>query len=253
MEAALLGGQQLAKGAGAELHLLYVMQTDALHFQQARSEVERQALELGAVAEIVSLAPGDLFYVSRPIIRQLSGLAQALPCVASRGRHGLTASVLGSVTADLLVHGEGPILVFGPHAAAPDRFTRVVACTDGSHLAEKVLPAASGLARDVGVPLWIVEVQEPDGSPPADTIEASTVEALAACARVDGLDVEWEVLHGARPAPAIVEFAQQEPGTIIAMATHGRGAAEALLGSVAQDVIRRSTSPVLLLHPGRDL
>jgi nucleotide-binding universal stress UspA family protein len=53
------------------------------------------------------------------------------------------------------------------------------------------------------------------------------------------------------PAAEIVEFAQQGDYDLIVMSTHGRtGIAHALLGSVAERVVRRSLVPVLTIRPG---
>ena len=52
------------------------------------------------------------------------------------------------------------------------------------------------------------------------------------------------------PAAEIVEFAQQGGFDLIVMSTHGRtGIAHALLGSVAERVVRRSPVPVLTIRP----
>jgi nucleotide-binding universal stress UspA family protein len=53
------------------------------------------------------------------------------------------------------------------------------------------------------------------------------------------------------PAAEIVEFAQHGAYDLIVMSTHGRtGIAHALLGSVAERVVRRSPVPVLTIRPG---
>jgi nucleotide-binding universal stress UspA family protein len=63
-------------------------------------------------------------------------------------------------------------------------------------------------------------------------------------------DVDLVVLQG-DPAQTIVHRADQDDALLIAMATHGRtGPARTALGSVAGDVIRRSTVPVLVVRHG---
>jgi nucleotide-binding universal stress UspA family protein len=52
------------------------------------------------------------------------------------------------------------------------------------------------------------------------------------------------------PARAIIRKAKQEQPAVIVMATHGRtGLAHALLGSIAERVVRSGVAPVLLVHP----
>ena len=50
---------------------------------------------------------------------------------------------------------------------------------------------------------------------------------------------------------AIVRYAQREPIDLIVMGTHGRGAmAHLLIGSVAENVVRKAPCPVLTVrHP----
>ncbi|HEY0601696.1 MAG TPA: universal stress protein [Herpetosiphonaceae bacterium] len=80
-------------------------------------------------------------------------------------------------------------------------------------------------------------------------------------------ELEAELLHSARglvdagfsvqpvvqfgePAAEIVAYAARTPVDLIVMATHGRtGIRRLLLGSVAEQVLRTSPVPVLLVHP----
>lgn len=58
--------------------------------------------------------------------------------------------------------------------------------------------------------------------------------------------VEVNVVQG-QPARAIVAFCK--PGDLLVMASHGRGGVlRFFLGSVAENVVRRATVPVLLVH-----
>jgi len=53
------------------------------------------------------------------------------------------------------------------------------------------------------------------------------------------------------PAAEILDFAKQGGFDLIVLSTHGRtGLAHALLGSVAERVVRRATIPVLTIRPG---
>jgi nucleotide-binding universal stress UspA family protein len=54
-------------------------------------------------------------------------------------------------------------------------------------------------------------------------------------------------------ADVIVEHARKARASLIVMGTHGRrGFARALLGSVAEQVLRTSTTPVLVIHGTRE-
>jgi nucleotide-binding universal stress UspA family protein len=64
-----------------------------------------------------------------------------------------------------------------------------------------------------------------------------------------GLDCDLSVVEGGA-ADAILDRAQQEPDSVIIMATHGRGGLGRVLhGSVAAEVLRRCQVPLLLIRP----
>lgn len=251
MAATVRGAQLLARTAGAQLHLLYVAQTDSPHYVSVWHDIEIDALRLDAKSAMISLAPEDKWHIAQPLARYLSDLPNALACISAHGRHAVNRALLGSVTSELLAETSQPTLVFGPHAVYPDKITRVVACTDGSDLSEEIMPAAAGLARELGVPLWLVEVADTSALPSnSDLVESTTVEGLSVRLGDVGVFASWDVLHGPKPSASIVDFARDAPGTVIALATHGRGAlADAVLGGVAQGVVRDSTGPVLLMRP----
>ena len=70
-----------------------------------------------------------------------------------------------------------------------------------------------------------------------------------ACLRDAGFEVALEVRFG-NPADEILSRIAEGGFALVAMATHGRsGLQRALLGSVAEQVVRRSSTPVLLTRP----
>jgi nucleotide-binding universal stress UspA family protein len=63
-----------------------------------------------------------------------------------------------------------------------------------------------------------------------------------------GLEVHTLVREGADPAAVILEQAKKANADLVVMGAHGRGALYgALLGDVAQDVVRQAPCPVLLV------
>jgi nucleotide-binding universal stress UspA family protein len=119
---------------------------------------------------------------------------------------------------------------------------------DGSPLAEQALPYATALARalDARVTLldaWWPVIPEADGP---------HLEAVAARLRADGVAAETYVCHLPSLGEAgkvICETAVGLEGSLIAMATHGRGGlARVVMGSVATDMLRRAQVPVLLVR-----
>jgi nucleotide-binding universal stress UspA family protein len=58
------------------------------------------------------------------------------------------------------------------------------------------------------------------------------------------------VVEGTDVAEVIADSAQDRGASVIAMATHGRGAlASLVMGSVATAVLQRATTPVLMVRP----
>lgn len=63
------------------------------------------------------------------------------------------------------------------------------------------------------------------------------------------LDIEYHWAHGS-PAAEIVRFAKGNDADLIVMGTHGRGVTSHLLmGSVAENVVRKAPCAVLTVHP----
>lgn len=129
---------------------------------------------------------------------------------------------------------------------------------DGSELAEAALPRAAELARESGAKLLLVRAAQAHVFPGVDPTEAQVhvveeaeqyLAGVAARLRADGVaDVETSVWYGP-PALSIVEAARLRRADLIVMTTHGRsGLGRLILGSVAESVLRGTTTPILLLR-----
>ena len=147
------------------------------------------------------------------------------------------------------------------HRREAEMYKRILAPLDGSGMAEQALPYVRFLAKDLqakvellritgGVPLEILNNQELH---PQDILDALRTEANdylnETRKRLDniGLAVSLSVRDGS-PAQEIVEAAEQEPDTIIAMTTHGRsGMARWVMGSVADKALHATDCPFLLI------
>jgi nucleotide-binding universal stress UspA family protein len=154
-------------------------------------------------------------------------------------------------------------------------FKKILVCLDGSTLAEQILPYATEQARRFDSELVLFRAfSEPSaislalpGMPgvPIDTgrvekhlmedeREAETyLKSLADKLQVETrLMVSYDKMLGSA-GPAIVEYCETQEIELIAIATHGRsGLGRAVLGSVADHVIRRSGMPILLVRPTGD-
>lgn len=138
------------------------------------------------------------------------------------------------------------------------KVARVLVPLDGSRLAETALPAAADLVKNnPGAILILLRAAEAT-TLGADPTEAqvtvvreaeSYLEATASRLAMDGMvGVKTSVWYGP-PAPAIVEAAQAHRADLIVMSSHGRsGLGRLILGSVAESVLRGTTTPILLLR-----
>ena len=160
-------------------------------------------------------------------------------------------------------------------------YEHILVALDGSANAEHVLPYVQALASKFGSRVTLLRATTPDVDliPPGtagmpvgdltaygrvppelayDQIElimgaeakeaAVYLTSVAERMRADGLDVQIDYPND-HATDAIIDRANALGADLIAMTTHGRsGLARALLGSVADEVVRRSRCPVLLVR-----
>lgn len=141
---------------------------------------------------------------------------------------------------------------------------KILVATDFSAAAEAALDYALGLAAALGATVYVVHAYQlplglvafPPGVPVpsadiASRIVDSAHEDLAACvAKRKGTNVELvPMLEHADPREAVLIAAKKVSADLVIMGTHGRrGIARALIGSVAEAVVRASPVPVMTLH-----
>ena len=139
-------------------------------------------------------------------------------------------------------------------------YRRLLVPLDGSRLAETVLVVIERLAAVYKATVVLLHVIE-RGAPATvhgerhlrTAAEAQTyLEGLAARLSAGGIAVEThahDVPEG-DVARSIVAHAEEGGADLIALCTHGGGGLRGLLvGSIAQQVLRRGTAPVLLTRP----
>ena len=144
-------------------------------------------------------------------------------------------------------------------------YTRIIVPLDGSKVAESALSEAEKLATLTGVELVLVRVVDYskrdrfgdfgllyEYEAMAEALEEERELATAYLHEVsgrvagEGYSVSTELVGGVA-AKAIIGLAK--PGDLIVMATHGRtGMRRWFIGSVAEEVVRHATVPVLLVR-----
>ena len=141
---------------------------------------------------------------------------------------------------------------------------------DGSKLAEAVLPHVENLAvrmhaevffmQSLDIPIRVVAAQS--DALPGNVLTTTEVHleqarksaeeylsGLAAAWQAKDIDASWEIVEG-KASTRIIDAARTHKAAIIAMSTHGRsGLGQLVFGSVANEVLRESGIPVLLVRP----
>lgn len=194
--------------------------------------------------------------------------------MATHGRGGFDRLWLGSVADRVVRHAGVPVLLVSAHGGqeieqpewTADVRTVIIAL-DGSPLSESALAPATALGEAFGADYILFRAVPPAGSPmlpppyPAgawmvEQHELGRAEARRALAdaaagmREAGFDVTEVVEDESEPARALLRLAAATPGSVIALATHGRGGLRRrLLGSVTDKVVRASPRPVLAVRP----
>lgn len=274
----------LADQAGAEIRLAMVnepinlppgvwaeafLATHAKYLEAITESVESRRSSEGAVSSV--LLEGE---VASTLCDEATISEADLVVMSTHGHGGLTRLWLGSVADALLRDSPVPILLVRPLEEAetapseppPVVMERIVVALDGSAFAEAALEPALELARLFGASVTLLKaVSYPVliSSYLPDTVQHNEAfirqaeeEALeyldGVRARYGDLSVPLsaEVLVSPRPAAGVLEHVQEAGDDLIAMASHARhGLARAVIGSIADKVVRGSHTPVLIVHP----
>ncbi len=142
-------------------------------------------------------------------------------------------------------------------------YTHFLIAIDGSELAQAALWQGVALAKKLAAKVTIVNVTEPwTGLMGGDVMVSFPVEEYERVtskqasemlanahniASAAGLKSERVHIKDSYPADGILETAERHDCDLIVMASHGRrGVSRMLLGSQANNVVTRSTIPVLI-------
>jgi nucleotide-binding universal stress UspA family protein len=253
-ESAAHAAAALARRAGVPLTLFAVKYRESDREELAK-ELEglvatlRRDVVVDLIIEVVGPVMTVGTYVADSILDE-ADVDGALVCIASHGRSGLGAALLGSTTEEVLHKSPRPVLVFGPkYDARPWREDgMVVACVDGSPFSEQALPVAGEWSATFGVQLWLVQVAAPQMGPGGvsrgDFNETAYLQHLAHRSP----HADFDVLHSHHPAQELADLTHRWPINVMVMATHGRsGWSRLTLGSVAMNVVHHGTCPILLV------
>lgn len=176
------------------------------------------------------------------VLREAQDRRVGLVAFTAYGRGGEAPWAFGAV-AQKLVRGCAQPLFVARALEEPPRFERVLVPLDGSVGSEAVLPRAFFLARAFGASVRLLYVARPGEAAGRSRMEARFGEVAR---WRPGVKVEGIVEEG-EPARRILERAEEEPRSVIAMGSHGRtGFSRWTFGSVSEKVLQAARAPIFL-------
>jgi nucleotide-binding universal stress UspA family protein len=288
-ELALPLAEGIAQATGASLHLAHVhvphppeallASTQFMYEgidmdEYDRRDREREQTYLATLAQRVtreSSAPVDTALLEGEVPATLEKYARQVDAdavvISTHSRTGVRRVWMGSVAEALIRAGDLPILAVhaeeGDPVGPPLSIGNILIPLDGSELAEAIIAPAVELGLAFGSRITLLQVVSSrfpasNGLVPAlpthwtEALQAGEdyLEKVARRIRVRGLRVEPIVMAHPRPSQAIRDVVDEFRVDLVAMATHGyTGVKRALFGSVAEDVLRHCTIPLLVRRP----
>lgn len=280
--------ERLARATGASLHLAHVhvphppdhfLSNTQFHYEgldMEEYEAHHRGQEEAYLTEVEGRFTGQVpvdsalleGFVAEQIAQYAAAVKADLVLITTHGHTGVSRMWLGSVADALIRCTSLPLLVIHPslghHVPAEVlTFAHIMVTLDGSELSARILPAAADLALATGATLTLVHVVSsaavlgtrifpllPDDVAPAMEKAREYLEGRAETLRARGLTVRTHVEEHEAPGRAIAAIADKLDADMIALATHGYGGLKrALLGSVADKVLRSSPLPLLVQRP----
>ena len=228
--------------------------------EAARHQLDDRASMFGDVVDIDTRIV-DASDPAEVLLAIAAAEPDAMLCMSTRGKGGLRATVLGSVSTQVVCRSTQPLVLVGPGCRTtllPAERGRLLVCSDGSALSDSIIPTVATWSDRLRLEPWLAEVVGPDENvePPGESPRNREVEAanerldvLATRLHTPNSLARVKVLHGG-PGRTIPWFAERLPAALIALATHGRsGLTRIAMGSVATEVVRHAPCPVLITRP----
>jgi len=129
---------------------------------------------------------------------------------------------------------------------------KILAPTDCSELSARGVGYAMLLAQDLGAELVLMNVVAPDESNYVSTGEIQEHKRMLddfLAEKVGGANTSVrKIVEPGSPASTVIYWAKNESPDLIVMSSHGRsGLSRVLMGSVTEQILRRSPCPVVVV------
>ncbi len=261
-EAAIPVGAEVARRAGAVLHLLFVRAPEPLatlpgEVGLLRAQAEHGYL-LSTARALPQLAPACITASlpegepTRAFIDYARAADGDLVVLASHGRGALGRAWIGHFAERLLPLLPLPLLVVRPGVRPPAAgpFRNIAVLLDGSERAEAVLDPVTRLGALFGARYALLRLW--GGHPRDSALAREYLEEVAQVLRGRGLPAATLVLRGHDVAASASAFAWSAGADLVALATHGHEPdTPDARGGVADGLLRLGGAPLLSLRaPG---
>jgi nucleotide-binding universal stress UspA family protein len=251
----------IARITGGELNIVRVIDDDAesAELDAAIRQLASLSAEMGSVGLPLhtNVVRGD---VVGQLLREIDRVNADAVLMTTHGRGGLKRALMGSVTEKMLEHSNVPVIALRSGGKAVDTIHTVVVPIDDSLGSALALSAAKLLAGPASAHIELLHVVpplvrylrgryiHPEWEEETRARAEANMELLASSLRHIGFDAHGRAVIG-QVAPSIVATANEVRADLIVMTTSGyTGPVRAILGSVADEVLRTAEVPVLLLH-----
>ena len=233
---------------------VYLMQGTIADSQRALETAVEEARAAGAKRVSGRLLNGVPW---TEIVDQLEKQGFDLCVAATHGRTGLARILLGSVTTQVVRHAPCSVLVVRPDGEVKP-FHHALVPTDFSESAMHALDLAAALVEPTGsiVLLHVIEVPAAYAAEVLVADFARDLDNHAAAAldteverirRTTRVRVEVRSLCGSPGAQVLAALDADGSVDLVIMGSHGRtGIKRALMGSVAEKIVRHARCPVLV-------
>ncbi len=211
-----------------------------------------------------------------------------LVVMTTHGRSGLSLLLTGSVATSLIQHSSLPVILIKPDQtqgqeleeaekpAISNNLGPILVTLDGTPGSEVMLDATADLAQQLGVKIHLFKLvsslipggggeayypSEYDLDQETTTLREQAQQYLKEIqTHINERGVECIMVvqtgeptismeYNSQPITRIIEYAKEVKAQLVAMTTHGRGRlGQLVLGSVAEEVVRESHLPVMLMR-----
>ena len=283
-EAVLALATAIAKDAGAELHIVHAYEAPsgivvggmvayptAIDTEEGRKQLARivpSSPEVRFKHEWIQGEPPTV------LVQYARKQEIDLIVMGTHGHTGLNRVLMGSVAEAVVRRAECPVLTIRYPAHEPrlqaeyeglpvgetwiKNAEQILCPVDFSRTSDVALGLASSLARETGATLHILHVEEnPTAYGPGlyETLPSSNEDqthrlfATRPCG--ERVVCKHELLRG-DPAQEIIAYGREQNADLIVIGSHGRtGLFRLLMGSVAEQIVRKSPVPVLTIKSSR--